>query len=449
MEDNAKEIWNEILSILEVELATHNYDAWIKPLEPVCIAENKLVVLVAAEENKDFIREHFKDALTNALKRVNHAMTEVVLIKKSELEDYMNKVDESGVVDDPEPEPAPSVLNPKYIFDNFVVGKCNQFVHAAAEAVAEEPGTRYNPFLIYGGVGLGKTHLMHAIGNEIRLNSPTLKVLYVSSEKFINEFIESIRTTKGKSTNFRSRYRNVDVLMIDDIQFLSGKTATQEELFHTFNELYEVNKQLIFASDRPLSDIPELEDRLRSRFEWGLTADIQPPDLETRIAILQKKAQMQRYNLPLEVLTFMAESVTSNIRKMEGLLNNVIFLSKLEEREPSVALVREVLRDTGEAPVTISTVNENKIIDAVCARFNIPQEMLLGKRRDKDLVEARHICIFIMTEMLDLPLTKIGVLMGGRDYTTIIHARDKMAEKIAKNPRTKILIDEIKSMVTK
>ena len=303
--------------------------------------------------------------------------------------------------------------------------------------------------MIYGGVGLGKTHLMHAIGNEIRLNSPTLKVLYVSSEKFINEFIESIRTTKGKSTNFRSRYRNVDVLMIDDIQFLSGKTATQEELFHTFNELYEVNKQLIFASDRPLSDIPELEDRLRSRFEWGLTADIQPPDLETRIAILQKKAQMQRYNLPLEVLTFMAESVTSNIRKMEGLLNNVIFLSKLEEREPSVALVREVLRDTGEAPVTISTVNENKIIDAVCARFNIPQEMLLGKRRDKDLVEARHICIFIMTEMLDLPLTKIGVLMGGRDYTTIIHARDKMAEKIAKNPRTKILIDEIKSMVTK
>lgn len=445
--DSAKEIWSDILSILEVELTTFQYDAWIKPLEPICIAENKLVVLVVAEGNKEFIRTHFKVQLMSALKRVNPLVTDILLIEKDELEDYRNKTEEEVILEDPEPEPAPSLLNPKYLFENFVVGKCNQFVHAAAEAVAGEPGTRYNPFVIYGGVGLGKTHLMHAIGNEIRLNKPKLKVLYVSSEKFINEFIESIRTTKGKNTNFRNRYRSVDVLMIDDIQFISGKTATQEELFHTFNEMYDANKQLIFASDRPLKDIPELEDRLRSRFEWGLTADIQPPDIETRIAILQKKAQMLRYNMPLDVLTFMAESVTSNIREMEGLLNKVIFLSKLEEKEPSVELVREVLRETNDTPLAIPNVTENKIISAVCARFNVAKELMISKKRDKDLVEARQICIYVMTEMMDIPLTKIGALMGGRDHTTIMHARDKIAEKVENNPRIKILIDEIKSMV--
>lgn len=445
--NNAKEIWEEILSILEVELATFNYDAWIKPLEPVCVAENKLVILVPGEGNCDFIAMRFKEQLMSALKRVNPLITDIALVEKDGLDNYLNKADEEVVLEDPEPELAPSLLNPKYIFENFVVGKCNQFVYAASEAVSEEPGIRYNPFVIYGGVGLGKTHLMHAIGNAIRLNDPSLKVLYVSSEKFINEFIDSIRTTKGKSTNFRSRYRNVDVLMIDDIQFISGKMATQEELFHTFNELYEANKQLIFTCDRPLKEIPELEDRLRSRFEWGLTADIQPPDLETRIAILQKKAQMQRYNISLDVLSYMAECVTSNIREMEGLLNKVIFLSKLEEKELSVELVREVMRETANTPLSMD-VDENKIISAVCSRFNVEKDLVISKKRDKDLVEARQICIYVMTEMMDLPLTKIGAIMGGRDHTTIMHARDKIAEKVAKNPRLKILIDEIKSLAS-
>ena len=332
MSSNAREIWQQMLGKLETVLSIVDFDVWITRLEPVAISGSKLVLLAPSKPNKDFIDSHYRPLIMSIMSGINPLLTEFEIIEPSEKDKYDEQAN-TQVVDEKEPQHRMDamVINPKYNFENFVVGKSNQFVYAAARAVSEDPGQRYNPLFIYGGVGLGKTHIMHAIGNWLRATRPDLKVLYVSSEKFVNEFIASIRATKGTSNFFRDKYRNADVLMIDDIQFIAGKEATQEEMFHTFNDLYQSNKQLIMTSDRPPKEIPDLEERLRSRFEWGMIADIQPPDLETRIAILQKKAQLDKHILPMEVLTFMAEKMDKNIREMESLLNKVIFLSMLSE----------------------------------------------------------------------------------------------------------------------
>ena len=320
-------------------------------------------------------------------------------------------------------------------------------MYAAARAVADEPGSRYNPLFIYGGAGLGKTHIMHAIGNSVRMSHPHLKVLYASSEKFVNEFIESIRTTKGNSTHFRDKYRNVDVLMIDDIQLISKMPRTQEEMFHTFNDLHGHNKQIILTSDRPPKEISPLEERLRTRFEWGLIVDVQPPDIETRIAILQKKAQAEKYNIPFGVLEFMAEKISDNVRDMESLLNKVIFLSRLYNSSPNIDLVKEALKDYTDK--TEESVSADRIVDCVCRYFNVKKEELVGKKKTKEIVEPRQICIYLITDMLALPLTTIGAMFGGRDHTTIMHARDKVAEKMGQNPKTQVAVTDIKDMILK
>lgn len=329
------------------------------------------------------------------------------------------------------------------------MGECNRIAVAAARAVAENPGTKFNPLFIYGGVGLGKTHIMHAIGNYIRKHNQHLKVLYVSSEKFVNELVASIRSKGGSTFDFREKYRNADVLMIDDIQFISKKEGTQVEMFHTFNDLYQMNKQMIFASDRSPKEIPDIEDRLRSRFEWGMIADIQPPDLETRIAILQKKAQLEKYNVPLEALNFMAASSDSNIRELESLLNKVILLAKLYESPVSIDLVKEALKDY--APKTEpEAVSPDDVIAATLKLYpNVTKEELLGKKRDKEIVEPRMICIYLISELLPLPLTSIGAIMGGRDHTTIMHAKSKIAEKLQKDERIKRTVDDIRNMIYK
>jgi chromosomal replication initiator protein len=320
-------------------------------------------------------------------------------------------------------------------------------MHAAARAVADEPGIRYNPLFIYGGAGLGKTHIMHAIGNSVRVSNPSMRVLYVSSEKFVNEFIESIRTTKSKSSSFREKYRNADVLMIDDIQFIAGKSGTQEEMFHTFNELYNENKQLVLTSDRPPKEIPDLEDRLRSRFEWGLIADVQPPDLETRIAILQKKAQIEKYNISTQTLAFMAEHMSSNIRDMEGLLNKVIFLSRLYETEPKIETVQEALKDYADR--TEEAVSADAVIECTCKYFGVSKDELVGKKKSREIVEPRQVCIYIITELLALPLASIGNIFGGRDHTTVMHARDKVAQNLNTSNKIRSAVQDIKDMVLK
>ncbi|MFY9275652.1 MAG: chromosomal replication initiator protein DnaA, partial [Clostridium sp.] len=331
-------------------------------------------------------------------------------------------------------------LNPKYTFDTFVIGNSNRFAHAACVAVAESPAKAYNPLFLYGGVGLGKTHLMHAIGHHIMCQQEDPKVVYVSSEKFTNELINSIKNDKNEE--FRNKYRNVDVLLIDDIQFIAGKEGTQEEFFHTFNALHEANKQIIISSDRPPKEIPTLEDRLRSRFEMGLITDIQPPDFETRIAILRKKAQLENINVPNEVMTYIAKYIKSNIRELEGALTRVVAYSSLTNKNISLELATEALKDIISNPKS-EEITVNRIKEKVSEAFNIKMDDFNSKKRTRTIAYPRQIAMYICRELTDLSLPKIGSEFGGRDHTTVIHAHDKISKDIEENQQIKDKIDKI------
>lgn len=451
----AKEIWQEMLPTLETEVNAISFDVWIKPLEPLDIDDDRLILLAPTEGNRDAVNSSLRPLIKKVLSSVNPLLTDITLLLPADVSrmkgaDFSPEElkEDGGEEETPVPKVDAMLINPRYTFDNFVVGECNRFAVAAARAVAENPGVKYNPLFIYGGAGLGKTHIMHAIGNYIRKNNRHLKVLYVSSEKFVNELIASIRSKSGNTFDFRDKYRSADVLMIDDIQFISKKESTQVEMFHTFNDLYQMNKQIIFASDRPPKEIPDLEERLRTRFEWGLIADVQPPDLETRIAILQKKSQMEKYNVPPEVLNFMAQRIDSNIREMESLLNKVILLAKLYDKPVSVELAAEAFKDY-KKPAE-EAVDAEDIIEATLKLYpNVTKEELLGKKRDKEIVEPRMICIYLIAELLPLPLTSIGAIMGGRDHTTIMHSKNKVATLISKDERIKNKVEDIRNMVYK
>ncbi len=449
----AKEIWQEMLPTLEVEVNAISFDVWIKPLEPLDIEGDKLVLLAPTEGNRDAVNSTWRPLIKKILSSVNPLLTDIDIMLPVDVEREGGSLAEAAErmehAESEEPKKVDAMLiNPRYTFDNFVVGECNRFAYAAAQAVSEEPGLRYNPLFIYGGAGLGKTHIMHAIGNYIRKNNQHLKVLYVSSEKFVNELIASIRSKNNGTQEFRDKYRNVDVLMIDDIQFISKKESTQAEMFHTFNDLHQMNKQIIIASDRPPKEIPDLEERLRTRFEWGLIADIQPPDLETRIAILQKKSQIEKYNVPAEVLNFMASNISSNIREMESLLNKVILLAKLYNKPLTIELAQEAVKDYKKPEQDELTAGD--IIDATLKIYpNVTKEELLGKKRDKGIVEPRMICIYLIDELLPLPLTAIGAIMGGRDHTTIMHSKSKVSSMIVSDERIRNRVNDIRSMIYK
>ena len=450
----AKDIWQDMLPTLETEVNAISFDVWIKPLDTIDVEDDRLVLLAPTEANRDAINNNFRPLIRKVLSSVNPLLTDITLLTPAEVESIGGSLAEAvEKADEKNDEPAiprmdATLINPRYTFDNFVVGECNRFAVAAARAVAEAPGERYNPLFIYGGAGLGKTHIMHAIGNYVRKNNRHLKVLYVSSEKFVNELIASIRSKGGNTVDFREKYRSADVLMIDDIQFISKKESTQVEMFHTFNDLYQMNKQIIFASDRPPKEIPDLEERLRTRFEWGLIADVQPPDLETRIAILQKKSQLMKYQVPQDVLTYMAQREGSNIREMESLLNKVILLSKLYDKPLSVDLAAEAFKDYRKPQE--EAVEAEDIIEATLKLYpNVTKEELIGKKRDKEIVEPRMICIYLISELLPLPMTSIGALMGGRDHTTIMHAKNKVVGLIAKDERIKSRVEDIRNMVFK
>ncbi len=443
MDNAAKETWEKMLPILEKELSILSYDVWIKTLAPSDICDGKLVLVAATEYGKEFVNTRYLPLIKAAMQMINPLLTDVNIITATE----MPLIDKEGKQEEePVPVRQDSIsINLKYNFESFVVGKANQLAVAAAKAVASDPGNVYNPLFIYGGAGLGKTHLMHAIGNYIRVANPSLKVLIVSSERFVNDLVAFIGGGKTGGIGFRDKYRSCDVLMVDDIQFISGKTATTEEMFHTFNELHALNKQLVFTSDRPPKEIPDIDERLRSRFEWGFTADIQPPDFETRIAILRKKAQMLKCNISLEVLNYMAECMTGNVREMEGLLNKVILLSQLNETSPSLSLVKEALKDYGEKQEGSITVDD--VIDATCKVFSVTKADLVGKKKTKEIVEPRQVCIYIITELLDIPLATIGNIFGGRDHTTIMYARDKVSEKLNTSVKTATDVNNIKNMI--
>ncbi len=447
--DECKKIWNILLLEISNRISTVTYDMWFSSLEPLTIVYNKLIIVAKLKSTKKTINTNYRDVILEEIKKLNTYVDDFIIITPDEISVYEDKIKE----DKKETESVElynTLVDNNFTFDKFVVGQSNQIVYAAAKAVANQPGTLHNPLFIYGGVGLGKTHIMHAIGNEILKTNKKAKILYCTTEQFVNDFIDSIRNNKDNEQNkrFREKYRNVDILMLDDIQFLAGKTGTQEALFHTFNDLYQYKKQIILSSDRHPKELTFLEERLQSRFSSGLTVDISTPDLETRIAILQKKAYYKNVNLPIEVVYFIAESFDSNIRELEGALQKVIFYCQLEGKEPdNIDIIKEALKD--DIDVSNHILSLDSIVDATCSYYNIKKEEVIGKKKLKQLVQARQIAIYLINDMLGVPLATIGSYFGGRDHTTIIYARDKIEEMIKTNNLIANQIKDIKNMIQK
>lgn len=435
---NVKDVWEKTLNLMKSELTEVSFNTWLKTIKPITINDDIFVLSVPNKFNKDILETRYSSLIINGLKQVTSK--DYVLEFLVPGENTPNVVETSEVskqIDSFEPPK----LNPKYVFNEFVIGNSNRFAHAASLAVAESPAKAYNPLFIYGGVGLGKTHLMHAIGHYILAQNTNAKVVYVSSEKFTNELINSIKD--DKNVEFRNKYRNVDVLLVDDIQFIAGKERTQEEFFHTFNALYEDNKQIIVSSDRPPKEIPTLEDRLRSRFEWGLITDIQAPDFETRIAILRKKAEVDSIQIPNEVFEFIAKNIKSNIRELEGALTRIIAYSSLTNREVSIELCSEALKDiiSSSKPKQVTV---DLIKSSVAQYYNVKIEDFESKRRTRSISHPRQIAMYLSREMTDLSLPKIGEEFGGRDHTTVIHAYDKISKDILESSELKNKIEKIK-----
>ncbi len=454
---NVEDFWSEAKNKLSITIQTISYEVWIDKLQPVCFVDGALILCTISQTAKRTIDSKYLDSIKEVVSSINSSVTDVVITTPDKKDEFINKqsvflehegfvtTDNRSVASQPKKCP----FLEKYTFENFVEGKSNTYALAACRTVAEEPGGRYNPLFIYSGVGLGKTHLLHAIGNFLYKNSPRTNVLYVSAETLMNELISVIRNKSNEENNrFREKYRSCDVLMIDDVQFLIGKDATQEAFFHIFNDLYHANKQIIITSDKSPKDLTTLEERLRTRFGWGLTVDIQSPDMETRIAILKNKAAQLKFTLSDDVAEFIAENATSNIREMEGLLNKIVFFSSLTNsvintRELAYEALSDFIEDKKD------TVDASDIVETVCKYFNITQADIFSKKKTKNIVEPRMIAIYLITEILPMPLVQIGEMFGGRDHTTVIHARDKVAEELRSDPKMKIIVADLKNMILK
>lgn len=441
MNPRMHEIWDKTLELIKVELTEVSFNTWLKAIQPVSLSVDTFTFSVPDDFTKGILEARYLTLIKNALKQVSSTYYDVNLIIGTEEKEVIqtNEINR----DKTEEEQSNGSLNPKYTFDTFVIGNSNRLAHAASVAVAESPAKAYNPLFIYGGVGLGKTHLMHAIGHYILNQNKKSKVVYVSSETFTNELINSIRD--DKNVEFRNKYRTIDVLLVDDIQFIAGKERTQEEFFHTFNALHEANKQIIISSDRPPKEIPTLEDRLRSRFEWGLIADIQPPDLETRIAILKKKAKVENLTISDNVMHLIAKKIQSNIRELEGALIRIVAYSSLTNGEINEALAEEALKDiiTNIKPKIVSA---NTIKEAVGSYFNLKIEDFNAKKRNKSIVYPRQVAMYLCREITDLSLPKIGEEFG-RDHTTIMHAHEKISNDIKIDPNLKSIIEDLTNRI--
>lgn len=429
MDSHTQEIWQQVLSIIQTKLSKPSFDTWFKATKASFLNEDLLVITAPTTFAAEWLESRYTKLVRTTLFEYLGRQIDI----KFAIEE--NKPPEPTA---PYPPIAPAatvvqeetfshMLNPKYTFDTFVIGANNRFAHAASLAVAEAPAKAYNPLFLYGGVGLGKTHLMHAIGHYILEHNPGTRVLYISSEKFTNEFINAIRDNRGES--FRMKYRNIDILLIDDIQFLAGKEQTQEEFFHTFNALHEERKQIIISSDRPPKEIPTLEERLRSRFEWGLITDIQPPDLETRIAILRKKARAENLDIPNEAMVYIANQIDTNIRELEGALIRVVAYSSLINEDISSHLAAEALKDiiptSRPKMITIQDIQQR-----VGEFYGLKLEDFKARKRTKAVAFPRQIAMYIARELTDYSLPKIGEAFGGRDHTTVIHAHEKISQQL-------------------
>ena len=434
-------IWKQISERVQNLISPISYNTYIKTLEPVDILGRVLVLKAETPLGANTIMKKHADKLRDAMAKCDLGVKDFRLVVEGSDEFSMDYEEDASENFQSSP------INKNFTFDSFVAGAGSKFVYAAAKSVAENPGEAFNPLFIYGESGLGKTHLMHAIANYINRHYPDKKVLYTTCENFLNEFIDSI--AQKNSAKFRFHYRNVDVLMIDDIQFLKNKTQVQEEFFHTFNELSAQSKQIVLTSDRPLKEIATLEERLRTRFEGGMIADIQPPDPETKIAILKRKALDRKCPMPDDVLEFLARDSGHDVRTLEGRLTKVIFASKLHEEPISLSLAKRALSESVNESSEQEDITPDKIVNAVCGYFNQKRDDLIGKGKKADVVKARQICAYLLCEMLSLPLVSIGNILGGRDHTTIMYARDKMEQLASLNERVAKEIDDIKSIVLK
>jgi chromosomal replication initiator protein len=421
-------IWDQILSRIETKVNRHSFSTWFKPTAFVADGGISITVRVPNTLFKDWLTKHYSVVLSEALVEVRRAETSLVFVAEPGAALQPAPEDPIPTAEDVEQVAltgqVPAGLNPRYSFDTFIVGPSNQFAHAACRAVAEAPSRSYNPLFIYGGVGLGKTHLMHAVGQYVLRHDHNLKLTYISSERFMNEMINAVRY--DRILDFRERYRSVDVLLVDDIQFVSGKEGTQTEFFHTFNALYDAQKQIVLSSDRPPNEIPALEERLRSRFEWGLIADIQPPDLETKVAILKRKAEAEAVPLPDNVAMYIAGRIKSNIRELEGSLIRLIAYASLTGREISLELTQEVLkniRDQDDKAVTIETIQK-----FVSDYYQLKFGELKSKNNSKSIALPRQIAMYLCKALTHASLPEIGRSFGGKHHSTVIHSIKKVEE---------------------
>ena len=455
---NLDALWQNILDEISKGISAISYDVWIQSLELEQIKNNTLILSTPTKSSKDVLERSYTDIILNAAKKYYKQTENINIIIKDEQpkqetkKEEPIKTQERVYVDDqtkkiikeiPSAENLKVFFNPKYTFDNFVVGSSNQFACAAAKAVAENPGTKINPLFIYGGSGLGKTHLLHAIGNYLSENHPTLNVIYVTTDKFTNEFVSSLQN--NNTSKFKEIYSKADVLIIDDIQQIIKRIQTQEQFFNLFNELYQNGKQIVITSDKPPKELNPLEERLRSRLEWGMLADIGIPDIETRIAILNKKAQIERYNVSHEVIEYIAEVATTNVREMEGFLSSTVFYSSLQKEDiVTIESAKEALKNVAKHKE--ETIDATKIIDIVCKFYNVKKEELFARKRTKTIAEARQIAMYLITEFMSLPLKAVGEIFG-KDHSTVIYAKSKVVEDMKKSKRLEIQINDLKQMI--
>ncbi len=452
---DTNDIWNKCCEIIKGQISGPSFRTWINPIEPIRIENNKLVVSIPNQFFIEWLEGRYSELILSALCETVHEGFGIAYVIKDNPGTFLNDKSAQQITDSipashvtglPIKTPADrfeTFLNVRYTFESFIEGNGNKFAKAAALAVSEKPGlTSFNPLVIYGGAGMGKTHLIQAIGNYVRTHYPNKKIAYVTSENFTNDFVSAIRNDKIQE--FSKLYRNFDLLMVDDIQFFADKGKTQEEFFHTFNTLHQMGKQIVLTSDRPPKELKQVEERLISRFQWGLVTDIQPPDLETRIAILQKRSEEDGVYLPPEVCEFVAMNITANIRELEGALIKLLAYSSIANTELNLDLAKSVLKDT------IAIKKKNLSIDmiqkTVAAYYNIPEDMLRAKTRKKEIVEARQICMYLTKEILGSSLKTIGLHFGGRDHSTVIYACRLVEEEMASNPKIK---DDVETMKRK
>ncbi len=449
-------IWHEVCSDLSIKISSVLYSLWIEGLKPLCISNNALIIVAPSRNVRDTIYKSYTEQIRDALVSTKSPITDFDVIVADQIHLYDNASSEAEL----EPvvaEPVPSQFLSRYTFSNFIVGDSNKLAFHAAQTVAQKPGSvegilSFNPLFIYGGVGLGKTHLLHSIGNYLETYSSHLKVSYLPTEKLTTEYFEALNNTSSSDKNafkfrdFRDKYTNIDVLMLDDVQFLQKKTGLQEVVFHIFNDLYQAGKQIILTSDRPPCEIPTLADRLRSRFEGGLLADVGCPNLELRVAIIKKKLALQKLNIEDDVIFYLAEQFDNNIRELEGGLSKVMLFASLTGTNcPTIETAKAALKNSNPKP---NGLDSTAIINAVCSYFNVSNADIISKKKTKDVVEARKIAIYLIYDILALPLVNIGQLFGGRDHATIIYSRDKTVSSIKENKDVARKVKDIRQMLS-